>query len=139
MTLMGFSFCSWTRIQFSSERPPRLKAAWRVTAAAGCPRLLPVHVVQGVHEAEVGEFQVAARLFAVAVLDVQVGDVVGQDGDFVGVDFVEVLVFQPLRGQVVNQAGDEGAGAGGRVENPHVVVGQPAPRSAFGAGNRRRE
>ena len=66
--------------------------------AAGGAGLLPVHVIQGVHEAQVGEFQVAAGLLAVAVLDVQVGDVVGQDGDFVGVDFVQILALQPVRG-----------------------------------------
>ena len=33
MTLMGFSFCSWTRIQFSSETPPRFNIVCRCTAA----------------------------------------------------------------------------------------------------------
>ena len=117
MTLMGFSFCSWMRIQFSSDSPPRLKAPWRVTA-------LPVQVVQCVHEAQVGELQVAAGPLLIGVLDVQVGDVVGQDGHFVSVDFVEVLVLQPVGGKVVDQVGDEGAGPGGRVQDLHVVIGQ---------------
>ena len=91
---------------------------------AGRSLLLPVQVVQRVHEAQVGELQVAARPLLVGVLDVQVGDVVGQDGHFVGVDFVEVLALQPVGGQVVDQGGDEGARPGGRVENLHVVVGQ---------------
>ena len=37
MTLMGFSFCSWMRIQFSSDRPPRLKVPCRVTAPPVAP------------------------------------------------------------------------------------------------------
>ena len=65
----------------------------------GAGRSLPVQVVQRVHEAEVGELQVAARPLPVGVLDVQVGDVVGQDGHFVGVDFVPVFVLQPVGGQ----------------------------------------
>ena len=93
-------------------------------AAAGA---LPVHVVQGVDEAEVGELQVAAGALLVGVLDVEVGDVVGEDGHLVGVDLVAVLVLQAVGRQVVDEAGDEGAGAGGRVEDLHVVIGQRAP------------
>ena len=55
MTLMGFSFCSWTRIQFSSDRPPQVESALAGDRAAGGAGLLPVHVVQGVDEAEVSE------------------------------------------------------------------------------------
>ncbi len=45
-------------------------------------------VVQRIHKAQVGEFLVAAGDRGVGGLDVQVGDVVGQDGDFVGVQLV---------------------------------------------------
>ena len=62
----------------------------------------------------------------VAVLDVQVGDVVGQDGHFVGVDLVQVLVLQPVLGQVVDQAGNESARTRGWVQNLHVLVGEAA-------------
>ena len=41
-------------------------------------------------------------------------------------DFVAVLVLQAVQGQVVDEAGDEGAGAGGRVEDLHIVIGQRA-------------
>ena len=37
MTLMGFSFCSWTRIQFSSETLPRFIIVWRCTVAPLAP------------------------------------------------------------------------------------------------------
>ena len=49
---------------------------------------LPVHVVEGVDEAEVGKLQVLSRALLVGVLDVEVGDVVGEDGQLVGVYFV---------------------------------------------------
>ena len=124
MTLMGFSFCSWMRIQFSSYSPPRVEGSLPRHRSPRRSLLLPVQVVQRVHEAEVGKLQVAARPLLVSVLDVQVGDVVGQDGDFVGVDFVPVLVLQPVGGQVIDQVGDEGARPGGWVQYLHVVVGQ---------------
>ena len=75
ITLMGFSFCSWMRIQFSSDSAAQVEGALAGYGAAGCS--LPVQVVQRVHEAEVGKLQVAARPLLVGVLDVQVGDVVG--------------------------------------------------------------
>ena len=124
MTLMVFSFCSWTRTQFSVERPPRLKALCLCTAAARRPRPLPVHVVERVDEAEVRELHVAARPLPIGVLDVQVGDVVGQNRHLVSVYFVEVLVLQPVVGQVVDEAGDEGPRARRRVEYLDVVVGE---------------
>ena len=70
-----------------------------------------------------GNSRYCAGFLAVAVFDVEVGDVVGEDGDFVGVDFVEVFVFEAVGGQVVDEARDEGAGAGCRVEDLDVIVG----------------
>ena len=101
---------------------PQVEGALAGYGAAGCS--LPVQVVQRVHKAEVGKLQVAAGPLLVGVLDVQVGDVVGQDGDFVGVDFVEVFVLQPVGGQVVDEGRDEGARPGGWVQDLDVVVGQ---------------
>ena len=36
-------------------------------------------------------------------------------------------MLQTVGGQVVDEAGDEGAGAGGGIENLDVVVGEAAP------------
>ncbi len=81
-------------------------------------------VVEGVDKADVGEFEVFADQLGVGEFDVEVGDVVGKDGDFVAVDFV--LVFVPERGlvalEVFDQVADEGAGADGGVENFDVLV-----------------
>ena len=106
------------------RHPAQVERTLPLDRAARRTGLLPVHIVQRVHEAEVGEFQVLSGALPVTVLYVQVGDVVGQDSHFVGVDLVQVLVLQPVGGQVVDQAGDEGAGACRRVEDLHVVVGQ---------------
>ena len=95
--------------------------------AAGGAGLLPIQVVEGVHETEVGKLEVAAGFLAVTIFDVEVGDVVGEDGNLIGVDLVQVLVLQPFGGEVVDEAGDEGASAGGRVENLYVVVGEATP------------
>ena len=116
---------------------PQVEGALAGHGAPGRSLLLPVQVVQRVHEAEVGELQVAARPLLVGVLDVQVGDVVGQDGHFVGVDFVAVLVLQPVGGQVIDQVGDEGARPGGRVQDLDVVVGQGLTKVLLAAGGPR--
>ena len=42
-------------------------------------------------------------------------------------DLVQVLVLQPVGGQVVDQAGDECARAGGRVKDLYVFIGKAAP------------
>ena len=67
---------------------------------------------------------VFASQLSVGEFNVEVGDVVGKDGDFVAVDFV--LVFVPERGlvalEVFDQVADEGAGADGGVENFDVLV-----------------
>ena len=76
-----------------------------------------------------GKFHVLARDRGVGGLDVQVGDVVRQDRHLVGVQLVPVLVreLRRLAAKVLDQLADEGAGAGGRVEDVHVLVDQAAP------------
>ena len=66
----------------------------------------------------------------VGLLDVDGGDVVGEEHDLVGVQLRlefsnQVLVADQLR--VLQQTHDKGAGAGERVENMHVLAGQPPP------------
>jgi hypothetical protein len=83
-------------------------------------------VVERVHEAQVGKLGVLAGDGGVGRFDVQVGHVVRQDGDLVGVQLVAVLVRQllGLAAKVLQQLADVGAGARGRVEDVHVAVDQ---------------
>ena len=64
-------------------------------------RGLKAHVVQRVHKDDVLKRLVRAHLLLVGVLDVEVGDVVGQDGHFVAVQFVFVFVRQLLGGESI--------------------------------------
>ena len=91
-------------------------------------RGVQAHVVQRVDEAQVRELLVLAGDRGVGGFDVQVGHVVRQDRHFVGVQLFAVLVLQLLRlaAEVLEQLADEGAGAGGRVEDLDVVVDQVA-------------
>ncbi len=82
------------------------------------------HVVERIDEADVLKGHVLAHLLAVGVLDVEAGDIVGQDGDLVAVDLVPVLAGH-LRGrQVFDQLGDKGAGADDGIEDWHVGVAE---------------
>ena len=60
--------------------------------------------------------------------DVDSGDVVGEQDDFVGVDFTFVFFRQPVARDdaALQQAGDEGTRAGERVEDVHAFVLQAA-------------
>ena len=60
--------------------------------------------------------------------DVDGGDVVGEQDDFVGVDFAFVFFSQPVvrDDAALQQAGDEGACAGEGVEDVHTFVLQAA-------------
>ena len=60
--------------------------------------------------------------------DVDGGDVVGEQDDFVGVDFAFVFFRQPVArdNAALQQAGDEGARAGEGVEDMHAFVLQAA-------------
>ena len=84
------------------------------------------HVVQRVHEAQAGELGVFALDGGVGGLDVQVGHVVGQDRHLVGVQLVQVLGLQLLGppAEVFEQLDDEGARAGGGVEDLDAPVDQ---------------
>ena len=60
--------------------------------------------------------------------DVDGGDVVGEQDDFVGVDFAFVFFRQPVAWDdaALQQAGDEGTRAGEGVEDVHAFVLQAA-------------
>ena len=87
---------------------------------------LKAPVGQGVHKAGPGEFPPGSHEFRVSLLDVQTGDVVGQNGDFIGVDFLGVFARQrrPVAAQPVQQFHDKRAGPGAGVENIQFRVGQ---------------
>ena len=65
--------------------------------------------------------------------DVDGGDVVGEQDDFVGVDFAFVFFRQPISRDdaALQQAGNEGTRAGEGVENMHVFVLQAAFEFVF--------
>ncbi len=92
-----------------------------VTAQAG-------DVVERVDEAQVRIFQIIATDRGVGRLDVQIGDVIRQDRDFVGVQFFQILVLElgRLPAEVFEQLADEGAGSRRRIENLHILVDQVA-------------
>ena len=83
-------------------------------------------VVERVDKAEIGELRVLAGDRGVGRLDVQVGDIIGQDGHLVGVQLLLVFVRELLRlaAKMLQQFADEGAGAGGRIEDLDVPVDQ---------------
>ena len=83
-------------------------------------------IVQRVHKADAGEFAVFADFFLIGMLYVQVGNVVGENSDFVCVQFLRIFVAQIFFGEKINQFGDKGSGSGGGVENLHMVVPQAA-------------
>ena len=60
----------------------------------------------------------------VGVLDVHAGDVVGQQHDFIAVQFVGVFVGERGRFDVLHDADDEVAGADEGVEDVDAVVAE---------------
>ena len=71
---------------------------------------------------------VACQYAVVGRFDVDGGDVVGEQDDFVGVDFAFVFFRQPVARDdaALQQAGDEGTRAGEGVEDVHAFVLQAA-------------
>ena len=98
-----------------------------VEGVLGCHRLHP----EGVAEDDAGEGGVgllAALTGVEDVLDVDCGDVVGEEDDFVGVEFAGVLAQEVVAADeaevALKEAGDEGAGAGEGVEDMHALIGE---------------
>ena len=69
----------------------------------------------------------------ISVFDVDCGDVIGEQDNFVGVQFVQVLVEQIFRTNQagLNQSRDKSARARERVDNVNVFVGEPAIEMFF--------
>ena len=87
--------------------------------------------VEGVGEHDAAERLVCAALFAAAVerfLDMHGGDVVGQQDDFVGVQFVLVFAGEVGVGDQagLEQAGEEDAGSGEGVEHVDAFAAEAA-------------
>ena len=97
-------------------------AAEQVVLVAGLDAE-PSDIVERVDEAEVRELGELAGDRGIGRLDVQVGDVVGQDRHLVGVQLFLYLCasFCRLAAEMLEQFADEGAGAGGRVEDFDVA------------------
>ncbi len=105
------------RATFSAETAPN-KSSWCPPSAS--------HVIQRVDEAEVRVLLVLFHDGGVGRLDVEVGDVVGEDRDLVGVKLLQVLVAElfGLATEMLDQFRNEGAGAGGGVEDFNIAVDQ---------------
>ncbi len=82
-------------------------------------------VVERVDKAQIRIFLISVDR-GVGRLDVEVGDVIGQDRHLVGVQFF--LIFVPqlcgLASKMLDQFGDEGAGAYGGIEDFDILVDQ---------------
>ena len=91
-------------------------------------------IVQRVHKTQIGEFLVLPADGGIGGLDVQIGDVIRQDGDFVGVQLVEIFMLElgGLAAKMFQQFADEGSGASGRIEDVHVFVDQVFAKVFFG-------
>ena len=86
--------------------------------------MFKAHIIERIHKADILELIELARLLLVRIFDVQIGDVIRQDRNFIAVQFMVVLVFQ-LRGrQVLDQLGDERPCARGGVQNLHALIAQ---------------
>ena len=91
------------------------------------PHLTVFHQLEGIHKADARERQVLARELVVQVLEVQAGDVVGQQHHLVAVKFVQVLVPQRrrvLRVDLAHHAQDEVARTHKRVKDVYALVGK---------------
>ena len=107
-------------------------AAKQVGAHAfGCG--VQAHVVQRVNKAQVGKLFVAASQCGKGRLNVQIRHVIRQDGHFVGVQLMAVLVRQLFRlaAKVLQQLANKGTRASGRVQNVHVLVDQVFAKVLF--------
>ena len=133
MTLILRLFWRLMRSTFSSLTLPNRSSWWPRVLCAG-PTLSSVSTKQ-----RFGNSSYSPVMRGVGRLDVQVGDVVGQDRHLVGVQLLPVLVLElrRLAAEVLDQLADEGAGAGGRVEDLDVLVDQAACRSASRRASRR--
>ena len=120
MTLIFFLFWRLMRATFSSLTPPnRSPTCWFFCA-------LSAAVLSSVSTKHRFGYSSYPLIAGVGRLDVQIGDVIGQDRHLVGVQLLQILVAQLLRlaAEVLDQFGDEGAGAGGGIEDFHLLVDQ---------------
>ena len=65
----------------------------------------------------------------ISVFNIHARNIVGQQYDFVRLEFLLELAFQIflVDETALNQAGHKGSGPRERVDDIHVLVGEPAP------------
>ena len=93
----------------------------------GAPgRSVQTHVVQRVHKTQAGKFLVLASDGRIGGLNVQVGHVIRQDGNLIGVQLVFVLVRQLFRlaAKVLQQFANKSTRPRGGVQNIDAWVDQ---------------
>jgi hypothetical protein len=83
-------------------------------------------IVERIDKTQIRVFFIFASQGRVGRLDIQIGDVIRQDRDLVGVQFLAVFVFElgRLAAEMLDQLGDKGAGAGGGVEYFNIPIDQ---------------
>ena len=92
------------------------------------------HIIERIDKAQAGEFGELAGDGRIGGFDIQIGDIVGQDGHLVGVQFLLIFVGQLFRlaTEMLDQFADKGAGAGGRIENLDIAVDQVLVKMLLG-------
>ena len=87
-------------------------------------RHFAIYRLERVHKADALKRFIFAGGLVVGVLNVHRGDVIRQQHDFIAVQLVRVFVRQRGPGNVPHEVDDEIAGAGERVEDMDLAVGQ---------------
>ena len=106
-TIIGLLFCFAIRSEVRTVKPKEIQLL---------ARMFKSHIIERIHKADILELIELARLLLVRIFDVQIGDVIRQDRNFIAVQFMVILIFQ-LRGrQVLDQLGDERPCASGGVQ-----------------------
>jgi len=87
-------------------------------------------IVEGVNETQIRIVLILARDRGIGRLDVQVRDIVGQDRNFIGVQFFEIFVPQlcGLTAKMLDQFGDKGAGARCGIKDFDIFVDSALPK-----------
>ena len=73
------------------------------------------HIVQRIHKTQVLKLPIFARLLFIGILDVEIGNVIGQNGDFIAMNFILIFIFKGLWWEIVNNFSNKRPGASAGV------------------------
>src|SRR5580704_13472721 len=119
-TLIFFLFCRLIRATFSSLTAPN-RSPKCCSLPIACTQ--PCHIIERVDKTQIRVFLETIDR-GIGCLDVEVGDVIWQDRHLVGVKLFQIFVPELLRlaAEMLDQLGEEGAGACGWVEDFDILV-----------------